>query len=127
MSNELPAEKDGPSLPQPAVQQDSPGTLLHTAQLFANPREVFSYRHWMGDVDPQQSTFPLAAYCFMTGFMYVFSSRLLFFSSGVAYLYSAFILYLFSLLPRLGAQSARGPRWHGNVVSLCSPAHVALP
>ena len=60
MSNELPAEKDGPSLPQPAVQQDSPGTLLHTAQLFANPREVFSYRHWMGDVDPLQTLrFPL--------------------------------------------------------------------
>ncbi|TBU37797.1 hypothetical protein BD309DRAFT_931787 [Dichomitus squalens] len=69
MSHELRAEKDGPALPQPAVQHDSPGTILHTAQLFANPREVFSYRHWMGNVDPAQSSFPLAAYCFMTGFI----------------------------------------------------------
>lgn len=39
--------------------------------LWTSPTSIFSKEHLMGDVDPQRSTLPLAAYCFMTGYMYV--------------------------------------------------------
>ena len=57
------------ALPPPASSKESNNTIVNTAQLWTNPQAIFSARHWMTDVDPLQSTLPLAAYCFMTGFM----------------------------------------------------------
>lgn len=57
------------TLPQPASSKESHSTIVDTAQLWTSPGTVFTTRHLMTDVDPVQSTFPLAAYCFMTGFM----------------------------------------------------------
>ena len=56
-------------LPKPITHKESHSTIVEVAQLWASPRTVFSAAHLMGDVDPAKSTFPLAAYCFMTGFM----------------------------------------------------------
>jgi len=39
------------------------------ARLWLAPTTVLSRSHFMSDVDPERSTFPLAAYCFMTGFI----------------------------------------------------------
>ncbi len=60
------ADQKAETLPQPA---SSHSTIVDTARLWTSPRTVFSTRHLTGDVDPAQSTFPLSAYCFMTGFM----------------------------------------------------------
>jgi hypothetical protein len=38
-----------------------------------NPRQrLWSRAHLMQDVDPKLSTLPLAAYCFMSGWLFVF-------------------------------------------------------
>lgn len=66
-----PSAKEVASLPPPASSKASNNTLLGNNQLWSSPLDLFSYRHWMSDVDPQQSTMPLAAFCFMTGFMCV--------------------------------------------------------
>ena len=63
------SEKKVETLPQPVSSKESHSTIVQTAQLWTSPGTVFSKAHLMGDVDPAQSTFPLAAYCFMTGFM----------------------------------------------------------
>ncbi|OSD07841.1 hypothetical protein PYCCODRAFT_1401846 [Trametes coccinea BRFM310] len=63
------AEQKAEALPQPVSSKNSHSTIVDTAQLWTSPRTVFSRRHWMTDVDPIHSTFPLAAYCFMTGFI----------------------------------------------------------
>ena len=63
------SEKGTEALPKPVSAKESRDTIVETAQLWTSPRTVFSKAHLMGDVDPAQSTFPLAAYCFMTGFM----------------------------------------------------------
>ncbi|KAH9918728.1 uncharacterized protein BXZ73DRAFT_52769 [Epithele typhae] len=62
-------EKREEALPQPVLARESRDTIVETAQLWTSPRTVFSKAHLMGSVDPAQSTFPLAAYCFMTGFI----------------------------------------------------------
>lgn len=41
--------------------------------LWIAPNTLLTKAHFLADVDPQRSTFPLAAYCFMTGFMCVLS------------------------------------------------------
>lgn len=41
--------------------------------LWMAPTAILTTAHIMGEVDPRRSTFPLTAYCFMTGFMCVFS------------------------------------------------------
>ncbi|KAM5534719.1 hypothetical protein V8D89_011583 [Ganoderma adspersum] len=64
-----PSAKEVASLPPPASSKASNNTLLGNNQLWSSPLDLFSYRHWMSDVDPQQSTMPLAAFCFMTGFI----------------------------------------------------------
>ena len=66
-----PSAKEVVSLPPPASSKASNNTLLNNNQLWTSPLDLFSYRHWMSDVDPQRSTMPLAAFCFMTGFMCV--------------------------------------------------------
>ena len=63
------AEQKAEALPQPVSSKESHTTIVDTAQLWVSPRTVLSKRHLMTDVDPVHSTFPLAAYCFMTGFM----------------------------------------------------------
>ncbi|KAI0777491.1 hypothetical protein BD413DRAFT_466868 [Trametes elegans] len=63
------AEQKAESLPAPVSSKESYSTIVETARLWTSPRTVFSVKHWMTDVDPAQSTFPLAAYCFMTGFI----------------------------------------------------------
>ncbi|KAI8986794.1 hypothetical protein BD414DRAFT_487047 [Trametes punicea] len=63
------AEQKAEALPQPVSSKESHSTIVDTAQLWTSPRTVFSWRHWMTDVDPVHATFPLAAYCFMTGFI----------------------------------------------------------
>ncbi|KAI0746588.1 hypothetical protein C8Q80DRAFT_1176063 [Daedaleopsis nitida] len=63
------AEQKAERLPQPVLSKESNNTVVETARLATSPRTVFSTSHLMGDVDPMQSTFPLAAYCFMTGFI----------------------------------------------------------
>lgn len=60
------AEKDG--LPQPAVSSPYSEKDRESA-LWMAPTTVLTKSHIMSDVDPERSTFPLAAYCFMTGFM----------------------------------------------------------
>ncbi|OBZ77952.1 hypothetical protein A0H81_02078 [Grifola frondosa] len=70
-SNTLPtgpdyAEQKADTLPHPV---SSASTAVDTARLWLSPMDVFSLRHLMTDVDPLKSTFPLAAYCFMTGFI----------------------------------------------------------
>lgn len=39
--------------------------------LWMAPTTVLTKSHVMSDVDPERSTLPLAAYCFMTGFVCV--------------------------------------------------------
>ncbi|KAI0659016.1 hypothetical protein C8Q70DRAFT_916304 [Cubamyces menziesii] len=63
------AEQKAEALPQPVSSKESHTTIVDTAQLWVSPRTVLSKRHLMTDVDPVHSTFPLAAYCFMTGFI----------------------------------------------------------
>ncbi|KAI0827006.1 hypothetical protein BC628DRAFT_1370319 [Trametes gibbosa] len=63
------AEQKAEALPQPVSSKESHNTIVDTARLWTSPRTVFTTRHLMTDVDPLQSTFPLAAYCFMTGFI----------------------------------------------------------
>ncbi|KAH9855690.1 hypothetical protein C2E23DRAFT_814463 [Lenzites betulinus] len=55
------------TLPQPVSSKES--TIVDTAPIWTRPGTIFTTRHLMADVDPLQSTFPLAAYCFMTGFI----------------------------------------------------------
>lgn len=57
-------EKD--ALPRPASSSSEKDYAL-----WVSPTAIFSREHLMMDVDGERSTFPLAAYCFMTGFMYV--------------------------------------------------------
>ncbi|OCH88541.1 hypothetical protein OBBRIDRAFT_795162 [Obba rivulosa] len=63
---EASAQRDG--LPRP-VSSDTQSTALDTVRLWFSPTTVFTKAHVMGDVDPVQSTLPLSAYCFMTGFI----------------------------------------------------------
>jgi hypothetical protein len=54
-------------MPTPAAESEDHeiyATRLGVSQLF-------SRAYLMEEVDPEQSTIPLAAYCFMTGYMYV--------------------------------------------------------
>lgn len=44
-------------------------TAIETAKLWLSPSTVLTRNHLMGDVDPVKSTIPLAAFCFMTGFI----------------------------------------------------------
>lgn len=67
---------DSKSLPQPVSMPDK--SVSRTAdnddsRLWVSPTAVFSKSHLMAEVDPARSTLPLAAYCFMTGFMFVSS------------------------------------------------------
>ena len=62
------------ALPQPASSASSSNKV---DALWISPATLFSREHLMGDVDGERSTFPLAAYCFMTGFMCVLICSLL--------------------------------------------------
>ena len=59
------AEKDG--LPPPASSSYSD----RDSALWMAPTTVLTKSHVQSDVDPERSTLPLAAYCFMTGYMCV--------------------------------------------------------
>ncbi|KAH9939192.1 hypothetical protein B0H21DRAFT_757223 [Amylocystis lapponica] len=59
------AEQKAESFPT----SEPPSIAAEIAELWLSPATVFSSRHIMGDVDPVKSTFPLASYCFMTGFI----------------------------------------------------------
>ncbi len=61
-----PDKAEAETLPRPVSTNSG---IVSTAKLWTNPHTVFTKRHLFGDVDPVQSTFPLSAYCFMTGFM----------------------------------------------------------
>ena len=50
---------------------ESPSTVADPRDLWYHPANIVSTRHLMGDIDPLSATFPLAAYCFMTGFVCV--------------------------------------------------------
>ncbi|KAI0937719.1 hypothetical protein AcV7_003677 [Taiwanofungus camphoratus] len=70
MANQAPpgpdyAEQKAEILPRPV----SANTAVDTVRLWVSPSIVLSREHVMGDVDPVKATFPLAAYCFMTGFI----------------------------------------------------------
>lgn len=52
-------------LPRPA----SDTTMHQTARLWVSPSSILSRDHLFCDVDPSKSSIPLAAFCFMTGFM----------------------------------------------------------
>lgn len=58
-----PSEKE--TLPRPASASSS----NNVDALWISPATLFSKEHLMSDVDGERSTFPLAAYCFMTGFI----------------------------------------------------------
>ncbi|EMD30979.1 hypothetical protein CERSUDRAFT_89537 [Gelatoporia subvermispora B] len=62
------AAAQGDGLPRP-ISSETQSTALDTARLWFSPSTVFTKAHFMGDVDPVQSTLPLSAYCFMTGFI----------------------------------------------------------
>lgn len=69
------ADKDnGQDLPPPVSSSRASETLVEKRGLMSRlPSE--SWRSYvMADVDSELSTWPLAAYCFMTGFMSVSSS-----------------------------------------------------
>ena len=61
-------EKD--TLPRPASSSTAASNNRDYA-LWMSPQVLFSRDHWMADVDGERATLPLAAYCFMTGFMCV--------------------------------------------------------
>ena len=72
-----------PSDPAPASGQDADALPRPTSASTASDRSVARrlltpavYDHLMADVDPAQSTAPLAAFCFMTGYMSVSPSPL---------------------------------------------------
>ena len=59
-----------------ATEDVSPSTMKGTQSLSSAVRDVEAVKqttslrsYLMADVDPAQTTAPLAAYCFMTGFM----------------------------------------------------------
>ncbi|KAI0337654.1 hypothetical protein BDW22DRAFT_864793 [Trametopsis cervina] len=56
-------EKGQSPAPTPYNEQD------RESALWLSPTTLLSKAHIMSDVDPERSTFPLAAYCFMTGFI----------------------------------------------------------
>lgn len=60
-------------LPPPAISRSSSTTKDNgeNTQLWMTPYNVFSKEHLMSEVDPARSTYPLVAYCFMTGYMCV--------------------------------------------------------
>ncbi|TCD62663.1 hypothetical protein EIP91_006585 [Steccherinum ochraceum] len=57
------------NLPQPVSTSTSVNTSHHDNNLWVIPTNLFSKSHLFADVDPERSTFPLAAYCFMTGYI----------------------------------------------------------
>ena len=59
------AENQAEELPRPA----SDTTMRQTARLWISPSAIITRDHILGDVDPTKSSIPLAAFCFMTGFM----------------------------------------------------------
>ncbi|KAI0700171.1 hypothetical protein BC835DRAFT_1328751 [Cytidiella melzeri] len=58
-------EKGQPPRPTPLGDPD------RDSALWMAPTTVLTKAHIMSEVDPERSTFPLAAYCFMTGFINV--------------------------------------------------------
>lgn len=68
--NEVPvsshyAENRPQELPRPA----SDTTMRPNSRLWIAPSTIISRDHFFADVDPSKSSIPLAAFCFMTGFM----------------------------------------------------------
>ncbi|KAH8076012.1 hypothetical protein BXZ70DRAFT_963536 [Cristinia sonorae] len=57
------------NLPQPVSAHTSLDISKDDSRLWVAPPNIFSKSHLFTDVDPDRSTFPLAAYCFMTGFI----------------------------------------------------------
>lgn len=57
------------NLPQPVSAPTPSQASTSDTRLWVMPANVLSKSHLFTDVDPQRSTFPLAAYCFMTGYM----------------------------------------------------------
>ncbi|KAJ3485293.1 hypothetical protein NLI96_g5072 [Meripilus lineatus] len=59
-------------LPQPVSANGSEVSLPkpnNSSRLWVSPSTVFTKAHIMKDVDPERATLPMAAYCFMTGFI----------------------------------------------------------
>ncbi|CAL1709375.1 unnamed protein product [Somion occarium] len=67
-SSSAPEDLPSHDLPTHVSSGKSDASSDHHA-LWLGPTTVLSKAHLMGDVDPKRSTFPLAAYCFMTGFI----------------------------------------------------------
>ncbi|KAH9933868.1 uncharacterized protein B0H18DRAFT_1082947 [Fomitopsis serialis] len=59
------AENRAEELPRPA----SDNMMRQTARLWVSPSVLFTREHFFGDVSPVKATIPLAAFCFMTGFI----------------------------------------------------------
>ena len=74
MSEQPPLAASGKTaLPAPVVSRASTETDTNSVlRLWMAPQNVFTKEHLMSDVDPTRSTYPLVAYCFMTGYMSVF-------------------------------------------------------
>ncbi|GJE86774.1 DUF1275 domain-containing protein [Phanerochaete sordida] len=60
------AAADKESLPRPGA---SPAPTAQEYALWMSPASIFSRQHLMQDVEGERATLPLAAYCFMTGFI----------------------------------------------------------
>ncbi|KZT68923.1 hypothetical protein DAEQUDRAFT_727349 [Daedalea quercina L-15889] len=52
-------------LPRPASDM----TMRPTTQFWISPSDIFTREHFFSDVNPSKSTIPLAAFCFMTGYI----------------------------------------------------------
>ncbi|KAI0077581.1 hypothetical protein K474DRAFT_1661506, partial [Panus rudis PR-1116 ss-1] len=53
----------------PSTASALPNDAEAGGALWLGPTTILSRAHILSDVDPQRATFPLAAYCFMTGFI----------------------------------------------------------
>ncbi|KAJ3531895.1 hypothetical protein NM688_g7506 [Phlebia brevispora] len=71
MSDPAPSSVEKNTLPPPAISRvSSPNKDSSSSmQLWMAPNNVFSKEHLMSEVDPARSTYPLLAYCFMTGYI----------------------------------------------------------
>lgn len=62
-------EKGQPTASTPSYEKELEQD--RDSALWLAPTTILTKAHMLSDVDPEKSMFPLAAYCFMTGFMCV--------------------------------------------------------
>lgn len=124
MANQAPpgpdyAEQKAEILPRPV----SANTAVDTVRLWVSPSIVLSKEHVMGDVDPVKATFPLAAYCFMTGFMYEIGPP-----SSVPLILTRSFVRAFQRFHSLQCNLcvARFPNWKLSAGSLCNLCDIIV-